>query len=273
MIKIFKYLYIHWLFVLLMIFFYINRQLEILAISYLIMIIHEMAHLLSAKFLGLSISHIIIYPFGVNLRLKNSMLYSVSDEVILYLSGPLSNVIMALLVLPFYSNNCFFNDFYFKNIAYFIINMLPLAPLDGGMIIKKLLNYKFGFDKGNRIMRFLSFIFIILGVYGIVKLLYINEFNISICIFMVFIVGNFLVSKEKYNKTLMKELLYNQDKKNKKGINNAKIISADEKTNFIDIAKKFNISSYYFVFLTNEKRKVIKVLSEGEIIDEILSKK
>ena len=272
MIKISKYLYIHWMFIVLFVFCYITRQLEVMCISYLIMSLHELSHLAAAKWLGLSCSYIVVYPFGLNLRLNNTMLYSICDEMILYFSGPLLNIVLALAALPFVTKNVFFYDFYIKNISLFIINMLPLIPLDGGMIIKKLFIYKFGFDKGCAGVKIISGIFLFFTLFFFGYLIYKNRFNPSFCIFAAFIIGNIFMSKEKYNSSLLKELLYCRRKKDKNKAYNAKIIGADESIKLIDIAKKFNMSSKYFVMITDKEDKVKKIKTEEEIINDILHK-
>ena len=96
MIKLTKHLYIHSLTVVLFVVCYITRRLELLFMSYMIMTVHELSHLLAAVCIGLKPSRVVFYPFGVNLKLKNRIIYSVSDEVILYFAGPLSNIVMAL---------------------------------------------------------------------------------------------------------------------------------------------------------------------------------
>ena len=44
-----------------------------LCVTYVVMILHELAHCLAAVCIGLKISHIDFYPFGVNLKLKNKL--------------------------------------------------------------------------------------------------------------------------------------------------------------------------------------------------------
>ena len=135
MIKITKHIYIHILTVILFAVCYVTRRLELLALSYAIMTVHELSHLLAAVCIGLKPSRIVFYPFGVNLKLKTRMIYSISDEVILYFAGPFSNVIMALLAV--FLDFPMKEEFYIQNIALFILNMLPIIPLDGGVILKK----------------------------------------------------------------------------------------------------------------------------------------
>lgn len=269
MIKINKYLYIHWLFVVLIVFAYINRNLELMIMNFFVVSLHELAHLVAAKCLGLSVSHIVIYPFGLNLRLKNTILYSISDEIILYMAGPCLNILFALFCVFFFEQHWIFKNLYYINIALFLTNILPITPLDGGVVVKKLLNYRYGFERGNSIMRVISFVMLI-GVMGIgAMLVYTNNFNPSICIFAFFLIGNMLISKEKYNKNLLKELLYCRNKKNNKYSYNAKIVACRGRENLLGAAKKFNQADNYFVFVTDGK-SVEEILSEEEVIDELL---
>ncbi len=237
--------------------------------SFLIMTIHELAHLLSAKFIGLKCSHITFYPFGLNLKLKNTIIYSLSDEIILYLSGPFSNILMALATLHIGFRNQYFVDFYFKNIALFLINILPIIPLDGGMILKKILNYKLGYDGGNKAMKTISMLFFVIVLILFSVFLYYNSFNPSMCIFAVFIVGNVLFSKEKYNTNLLKELLYIGNK-NVQKVKYAKVIGADEKTPTLDIAKKFRPNEKCFVFITDENDIIKQIITKEKIIGDLL---
>ena len=238
-------------------------------ISYLIMTIHELAHLLSAKCIGLKCSHITFYPFGLNLKLKNTIIYSLSDEIILYLSGPFSNILMALITLFAGFKNQYFVDFYFKNIALCLVNILPIIPLDGGMVLKKILNYKLGYDGGNKAMKILSLFFFMVVLLFFTVLLYYNSFNPSMCIFFIFIIGNVLFSKEKYNTNLLKELLYTGNKK-KSRAKYARVIGADEKISTLDIAKKFRPNEKCFVFITDENNNIKNIISKEKIIEDLL---
>ncbi len=269
MIKISKHLYIHWLFAAVLAIAYINRDLEGFMISYVIITIHELSHLAAAKFLGLTVSHIIFYPFGLNMKLKNELLYSISDEVILYLSGPAANALMAAAALALSGKIPYANDLYYQNLVFFVINLLPMCPLDGGMTVKKLLCYKFGFEKGTRYSKFISILCAISLCILCFRIILVGGFNSSLCIFMAFAVGNVIFSKEKYNQNFLKELLYCKNKKNSR-IYNAKILGAAEDAHYPEIAKKLNMADSYFIIFTNENQKVTKIMSEDELVGCIL---
>lgn len=231
------------------------------------MTVHELSHFAAAKFMGLESSHITVYPFGLNLKLKNTVIYSLSEEIILYSAGPLSNALMALfgVFLGFGA------DFYYKNAALFLLNILPIAPLDGGMILKKTLNFKLGYDSGNKWSKIISCIFLVMIISLFAFLIYENSFNPSFCIFLVFLVGNIFFSKEKYDTNLLKELLYAREKCGKK-ISAASLVGADINTPDIEIAKKFRPGKKCFVVLT-DGFFVKEVKTKEQIIGELLDDK
>ena len=140
MIKISGYLYIHWLTVAFFACCYITRTLGFAASVYAVMLIHEAAHALASVYLGIGISRFVLYPFGVNLKIKTRLLASCADEMILYLSGPLVNAAAALLCVVF----GYRNSFYYNNLLLFVINILPVLPLDGGQAARRLLSGRLG---------------------------------------------------------------------------------------------------------------------------------
>lgn len=226
--------------------------------------VHELSHWAAARLMGLEGSHITVYPFGLNLKLKNTVIYSLSEEIILYLSGPLSNALMALVgVLTGLGG-----DFYYKNLALFLINILPVAPLDGGMVVKKILNFRFGYDGGNRRSKIISCAFLMIIIAFFVFLMYNNSFNPSLCIFLAFLVGNIFFSKEKYDTNLLKELLYARDKC-ENGTAEAAVIGADKNTPNVEIAKKFRPGKRCFVVLT-DGAAVKNIKTKEQIVNELL---
>ena len=103
MIKIGKYIRINILTPLLFLVCYMIGKLEIICVSYGVMLLHELSHMMAAILIGLSIDKICLQPFGVNLKLGNRFVHSLSDEVILYMSGPLCNIVLSIVSLFLYS--------------------------------------------------------------------------------------------------------------------------------------------------------------------------
>lgn len=267
MIKISKYLYIHPITVILFVICFVTKQAETLSIAYLIMLVHELAHLLAAVCIGLKPSKIVIYPFGVNLKLKNKMIYSLTDEIILYAAGPLSNICMALSALCFLDKIPYSYDFYVQNIALFLFNMLPVVPLDGGVIAKKILSHHIGCRKADYVMRGISAVIIILIASAGVYFSFMGDFNYSICFLCIFLICNILTSKEKYNIDFLRELMYY--KENRRLGKKVKIMAVDEDADYKKIVSDFVQKYFYVAFVIDKKGKVSEMLTETEIIEKI----
>lgn len=269
MIKVTKYFYINILTVLLFIFCTFSHSLDILVITYSVMTVHELAHTIAAVCIGLKVSRISFHPFGVNLKLKNKMVYSLCDEIILYASGPLCNIVLAFAaILCFKSRpNEYLRFFYAANIALFVMNMLPAMPLDGGIILKKILARAWGSKAADKVMRVISAVTAALVASLGIYVLAVTRFNFSILLFSSLLVGNMFTQREKYNIDFIKKVMFSDKKTNKiKHI----IAKNDEKT--ADIAKQFRQNGYYIVYITDKNGKIENILTEKQIINSLIGK-
>lgn len=266
MIKISKYLYIHITAVILFFVCYFTDQTESVAIAYVIMIIHELSHLAAAVCIGLKPSRFVIYPFGVNLKLKNKMIYNFVDEVILYAAGPLANVCMAVIALVF-DEIPYSYDFYVQNTVLFVFNMLPVLPLDGGVIARKILAYNLGCKRADKIMRRITqAVVCCLGFFGI-YLSIVKSFNYSVCFICIFLMCNIVTSKEKYNIDFLRELICCRvDKKSGKRV---KLVTADEDADLKQIISEFTERFYYIVVFLNSEGGITQMLTETEIAGKL----
>lgn len=269
LIKITKHLYIHFSFILLFLVCYFNRNLEILAISYGSIFLHELAHLMAAICIGLKSSHIVLYAFGVNLKLKNTLIYSIADEIILYMSGPLLNAIIAVITIPMLKYGKLWNLLYWNNLVLFFFNLLPIGPMDGGIILKKLLTRRIGYRSGEKIINTISVILITALLICEIVLIRISSFNFSIVFICVFLIGNIFTNKEKYHIDFLKEMMYYKQK-NKFKIKKAKSLIIKNDTDYRDLAKTFSQGNTYIIFKEDKNGKIKEILTEKEIVDEIL---
>lgn len=268
MIRITRYLYIHILTVLLFAVCIVsNKTFEIVS-AYSVMTVHELAHTAAAAAIGLRISHITFFPFGVNLKLKNKIVGSLADEIILYASGPLINAVFALLAMLLYKRFPIYKlqYIYILNTALFIVNLLPAMPLDGGIILKKILVHKIGSNAAIAALRAVSVItaviMLLLGAYTV----YITGFNFSVLLLAVLIMGNIFTQKEKYNLDYIKELMFYKNKSKKHAVIKAVDASKTER----EIAKSFDFGKYNIVFLIDGDGKIKNTLTETEIMNKIL---
>ena len=108
--------------------------------------IHEFSHSVIARKLGYKLDKMTIMPYGVCLNYETSM-FSPYDEILIAISGPLSNFIVCILLLALwwlfpliYPQT---QVFFMCNLVLFVYNLLPCYPLDGGRILCAYLSTKF----------------------------------------------------------------------------------------------------------------------------------
>lgn len=266
MLKLGK-LYIHFLTIAMFIVFTLNDHMPELCASYFSMLLHELAHFAAAAAIGLKASHIALYPFGVNLKLKNKLTARVSEDIILYLSGPAVNIMLALISRYFINT---FSDIgymmYRINICLFVMNVMPILPLDGGCVCKRVLSGWIGVYRAGIVLKWIGVIIasvlFFAGIYIIKK----TGYNYSVIIIAVFLIGNVFTQREKYNTEYIRELMYYGNKPVRK----MRIYGAYCDEDYRDIVKKFLPAYYSLICIMDNDGRVKEFRTEKEIISHIL---
>ena len=156
-------------------------------LCYLFILFHELSHMFIAAILGKEISNFKFSLSGVNISFKEDYLnknnISKVKDILIYLAGPLSNMLLALI---FRKSTIIFNI----NIFLAILNLLPIYPLDGYNILENIISVFFYIKKCNIIMELISNIFfIILLMLGIVQLIMFNSPSILVFLLYVYILN------------------------------------------------------------------------------------
>lgn len=112
--------------------FYLTKQIRIYTILMLFAFIHELGHLIAGVSLGLKVKNINIMPFGVSINFEDYSNRYVIKKIIIAMAGPLINLIIVILGIC----NEWEEDIIYSNVLIGMFNLIPLYPLDGGRILK-----------------------------------------------------------------------------------------------------------------------------------------
>ena len=166
-----------------LILFYFTRQIEIYAIVMLFAIIHEFAHLITGIFLKMKIQKITLMPVGLSVEFNltkedcNETIFKLNKlelkKIIIAMAGPFINILIIIIVKLLNTNSYFYKNIIYANLLIAIFNLLPIYPLDGGRILKSVLNLILNKVKAdiytnnisNIMMFFITFLFSILIYY------------------------------------------------------------------------------------------------------------
>lgn len=260
MLKITNYIYIHWLTIAMFIACYFTDSLTTTLLIYSVMILHEFAHLLSAKLLNLGVSKIVLYPFGVNLKISREVTLSLSEEIILYLSGPLVNILLAL----FCSVTKNFGNFYCNNLILAGINLLPILPLDGGKLAHSVLSSQIGYKKSLCVLKFVSVFLFATFVFCIFSY---SVFSLNNIIFSIFLLGNLIIPQSVTNKDYVKLLAL---KSKYREAETPQILVCDEKLSNLEILESALPHKESLVFIKNNNGEIVNITTKTNIIKKIL---
>jgi Zn-dependent protease len=127
-------------------------------------LIHELAHSYVAKRLGCGVSQIYLSLLNGAADIDTSK-SSHKEIIYIVLAGPLSNLILYLIMLPFGSiDNALIDEMIRINLILFIFNLLPIYPLDGGRISKAIFSLVLGNKRGKLYNGIFSMIVCILSI-------------------------------------------------------------------------------------------------------------
>ncbi len=180
---------------LIIIVYILTRKIEILTLTFAFIILHELGHIISGIILGLKIKKIKFTIAGIALEFTDYGKETRINKIIIDFAGPLINLIGVVLGITIQEEKILYS-----NLGLFIINMLPIYPLDGGRILKNILLYKNNYKKTVKIIEITSKnTLIILSVISSIVILSLK--NISIFILMVYLWGIY-IKEHKRNKLI-----------------------------------------------------------------------
>lgn len=174
--------------------FIITNQIEIYALVMFFAIIHELGHLLAGVSLGFKPKSINIIPFGLQIEFKvhfedyNKKIKKGNElclkRAIIAIAGPLTNLFIILICILCQIPNS--ENVIYANILIGIFNLIPIYPLDGGRIIKEILNIFLGLKNSYTYIKLISNItVIILTVVVSITVLYIQ--NIALVLIVLYL--------------------------------------------------------------------------------------
>lgn len=275
MIKITRFLYIHITLAPMLILSYMLGSQMTFFISFGVVLIHELSHLLCAILMGVEVKSIVILPFGMTLRLSNDLIRYPKKEIVIALLGPLSNVVMLVISRFFYEDyaqNINFLLFVIINWAILLLNLIPVPPLDGGRIFRAVLIKASGLMKAARLIQKISRFFItLIFIFGIIILI-LTRGNPSLCIIGAFLVFSLTEEKRSSDFLIMNALIHEKEKFKQRSLIPTSTLSIGYRTPAYKVIKKLNLSTFYIIYIVDDNLKIIKTATESDFIRAVKNK-
>ena len=242
-------IYIHPITLIILLIFILLGRFRLIIYFMLLIVVHELGHILLGIYFKWKISKVVILPFGCLTKFDIDINTRLIEEFIVSISGIIFQYIFYIIISKHITY------YYFKHINYFIIffNMLPIIPLDGSKLLNVILNKITNFYTSLYITNIISLIFIIIT--NIVLFKY-NKLILIVNMFLlVETVKNIKKINYIFNKYLLERYMKKYAFKKYKKINNVYKMEKDYKHIFY-IENKC-ISEYSFLLkMFDNNRKV-----------------
>lgn len=244
-------------------------------LAFTTVIIHEVAHILAAYKLGMKVTEVELLPFGGVARLDSFLEMDPAKEIRVALAGPLSNVIMLVLVgvgymLEFWHHPLVIS-FLKVNLMLLIFNLLPILPLDGGRVYRALLISRVGIKDATEAAAshglLATGLLGVLGIVGVVKGITGLDFLITVC-FLAY------VSSREGNKAMYLFMRYITRKKEELAHRGVLPVEEFAVMGHVPVRKliKYIIpKKFCLVTVLATDLQILGMLTEGDIIEGILN--
>ena len=126
----------------------------------LIILVHELGHVLVCTLFKYKVISVTLYPFGGITKVEKDINTETNKEIVLALAGIFMQILLTLIVKLI---NIHDYDIFLKyNLSIMLFNLLPIIPLDGSVVLKSILNKFFSFKTSYKLYIIISIISIIL---------------------------------------------------------------------------------------------------------------
>ena len=238
-----------------------------------LIIAHELGHIVAAFISGAEIYCFRILPVGVSAAIEDYSCKKI-NKIFIYSAGPSVNIIFAIVIYILYACQVIPIEFtvgVYINIWLAVFNLLPILPLDGGKIAMEVLSDYSGLFKTSKHMNIitviLSVIMIILGLVIFKNTLY----NASLVIVGIYILLSNTESRKETALMNIKNLLFRRSRILKQRIYPIREIAVMKDVKLSEVIKAMDYTNkFHMVNVLDENLRIVKVISEQEILDAII---
>lgn len=117
-------------------------------LAFTVVLLHELAHVYTARLLGINVAEVELLPFGGVSRMGSEVASDPSREVLVATAGPAANLLLIGLGLALKNHGLWDEEmgpFFLQcNLLMAAFNLLPALPLDGGRVYRAYLARRAG---------------------------------------------------------------------------------------------------------------------------------
>lgn len=250
--------------------FLTGNILEFAAV-FLILFIHESAHVVMARWLKLHVSEIELLPFGGMVKIESAIELNPSHEILIAASGPAANLLLLLgyfllIYIGAVAEGAISLFFINANLLLAGFNLLPALPLDGGRILRSILSREMGMKKATAIASggglVLALFLVMTGLYAV----YYRVINYSLFLMAGFLVYSAVKERRTATYVMMRDISRKKEMLQKDGSLPARELVVLARMPLKHVLNRFVPQRYHYVRVIDEQMGELGVLSESQLV-------
>ncbi len=243
-----------------------------LLILFVIVLVHELGHSIAATFYSWRIKQILILPFGGVAEMEEHGNRPLKEELVVTLAGPLQHVWLTGAGFLLYKMSVFslatWELFFTFNLMIFLVNLLPIWPLDGGRLMSILFSKFTPYATSHERMLQCSFFF--LSLFFLVYL-WIDPLHLNMWIISIFLFYSLYTEWKQRHFVFMRFLLERYYGKSS-SFSNITPIVVDEKEKIHHVLQRFKRDSKHNIIIMKGDKKQ-SPLDENELLHAYFKEK
>lgn len=248
---------------------------------FIIVIVHELGHVIVARSYGWTVREVKLLPFGGVAEIDEAGGVPAAQEIGVALAGPLQNVWMGLAAWGCGALGIWDQQWaeyvWQANLMIGLFNLLPIHPLDGGKIIQALLSYVANYYKVLIWTARISILLSILMIVGAFLPFVLEGNGIQLNLL---VVGLFLfMTNWMYHRNipfLFYRFLMHRDRVMTQAMasgNRASPIIVNRNQSILSVARLFRRERYHLIYMLEPRSQQMEMLPEKKIVEGCLSEK
>lgn len=270
---------IHPLFIMIMLASVVTGYFAELLTLFIIVLVHELGHVVVARGFGWTIREVKLLPFGGVAEVEEAGGLSAREEVLVAIAGPLQNVWMGTLAWALGALGVWDSGWgqYVAqaNMMIALFNLLPIYPLDGGKLLQALMGYVMNYYRMLVWTARISLLFSAMMIASAFAPLLMDGKGIQLNLLLV---GAFLLfSNWTYHRNipfLFYRFLTHREKAAEGAIGVGKMASpiiVQGKQSILSVARLFCKERYHLVYVVESDGSDLRALPEQRIVESCLS--
>ncbi len=240
-----------------------------------IVIIHELGHVVAARYYGWEVIEVQLLPFGGVAVIEEQGTVTAWEEIVVALAGPLQNALMIIAALLMKStalwNDGWVDYFVQANMWIALFNLIPVLPLDGGKVLQAIVSFRTSYYNTLKITIWTSLVMsgslLTVSVYNYP----VGGLNLNLLVIAIFLLATNWYSYRNLNYKFVRFLINRSSRADKilsqGGLAQPIVVLGD--LSIADITKMFRREKYHLIYVLNENGIIQAVIPEHRLIRDL----